>query len=288
MTEAQVPPADAPKAPKVPKVPAAPRPAATVTLVRDARQGFEVLMMQRNFQSVFVPGAYVFPGGAVDRADSSGEIAALCIGLDDAEASRKLGIAGGGLAYWVAAIRESFEEAGILLACNAQGEIVTLDDDVRAERFHAYRSRVEHGEHPLSDMLRHEGLRLPLQQMTYFSHWITPVGAPRRYDTRFFVAAAPQAQRSLHDNRETIDHLWVRPAQALDLYKQKKFEMRTPTVHTLRLFAEHDNAASLIKCLGALGDIPVVEPRISKDGRRVLPGDPEYEAAGTEAGRGMF
>ena len=270
------------------KVPKAPRPAATVTLVRDTPQGFEVLMMQRNFQSVFVPGAYVFPGGAVDRADSSSEIAALCTGMDDAQASRKLGIASGGLAYWVAAIRESFEEAGILLACNECGDIVTLDDAVRAERFHAYRSRVEHGEHPLSDMLKDEGLRLPLQQITYFSHWITPVGAPRRYDTRFFVAAAPAAQQSLHDNRETIDHLWVRPAHALDQHKQKKFDMRTPTVHTLRLFAEHDTVGSLIQRLRALGDIPVIEPRISRDGRRVLPGDPEYEAAGTEAGRGTF
>jgi hypothetical protein len=159
---------------------------------------------------------------------------------------------------------------------------------VRAERFHAYRSRVEHGEHPLSDMLKHEGLRLPLQQMTYFSHWITPVGAPRRYDTRFFVAAAPQAQQPLHDNRETIDHLWIRPADALDQHQQKKFDLRTPTLHTLRLFAAHNTVASLIAHLGALGDIPVMEPRINKEGRRVLPGDADYEAAGTEAGRGQF
>ena len=163
-----------------------PRPAATVTLVRESSHGFEVLMMQRNFQSVFVPGAYVFPGGAVDARDSSDDIAALCTGLTDAEASRKLGVASGGLAYWVAAIRESFEEAGILLACDDKGEIVTLDDSdsARAARFHAYRSRVEHGEHPFSDMLQDEGLRLPLQQIAYFSHWITPVGPPRRYDTR--------------------------------------------------------------------------------------------------------
>ncbi len=265
-----------------------PRPAATVTLVRDTPRGFEVLMMQRNFQSVFMPGMHVFPGGAVDRHDSSEDIAALCTGLTDADASRKLGIASGGLAYWIAAIRESFEEAGILLACNDQGEIVTLEDTVRAERFHSYRSRVEHGEHPLSEMLRDEGLQLPLQQMTYFSHWITPIGAPRRYDTRFFVAAAPASQKPLHDNRETINHVWVRPAEALSLHKQKKFDMRTPTVHTLRLFAEHDSVATLIQRLQALGDVPVIEPRIAKNGRRLLPGDAGYEEAGTEAGRGTF
>jgi 8-oxo-dGTP pyrophosphatase MutT (NUDIX family) len=261
------------------KPPLVPRPAATVTLVRDTLQGIEVLMMQRNFQSVFVPGAYVFPGGAVDKRDASAEVAALCKGLDDAEASRKLGIASGGLAYWVAAIRESFEEAGILLACNERGEMVTLDDAMRAGRFHAYRQRVEQGEHPLSEMLHDEGLHLPLQEMTYFSHWITPAGSPRRYDTRFFVAAAPAAQKPLHDNGETIDHLWVRPAEALSLHKQNKFDMRTPTVHTLRLFAEHDNVASLMQRMQALGNIPVVAPRINRDGRRLLPGDPEYDAA---------
>ena len=268
--------------------PLLPRPAATVTLVRDAPNGFEVLMMQRNFQSVFMPGMHVFPGGAVDSHDSSDEIAALCVGLDDAQASRKLGIGRGGLAYWVAAIRESFEEAGILLACNDSGDIVTLDDAVRAERFHAYRHRVEHGEHPLSEMLRDEGLQLPLHQITYFSHWITPAGAPRRYDTRFFVATAPAAQRPLHDNRETINHVWVRPGEALAQHKQKQFDMRTPTIHTLRLFAEHDNVSSLMQRLQALGDIPVIEPRIARSGRRVLPGDPEYEAAGTAEGRGVF
>jgi 8-oxo-dGTP pyrophosphatase MutT (NUDIX family) len=270
------------------KAPLVPRPAATVTLVRDAPGGFEVLMMQRNFQSVFVPGAYVFPGGALDEQDGSDDIAALCTGLTDEVASRKLGVQRGGLAYWVAAIRESFEEAGILLACDAHGEMVTLDDVVRAERFHAYRQRVEQGDHRLSEMLRHEGLTLPLQQMTYFSHWITPVGAPRRYDTRFFVAAAPAAQKPLHDNGETIDHVWIRPGEALSLYKQKKFDLRTPTLFTLRLFAEHDHVASLLAGLSALGDIPVIEPRIAKSGRRVLPGDPEYESAATDAGRGSY
>lgn len=266
-----------------------PRPAATVTLVREAPGGgFEVLMVQRNFQSVFMPGMNVFPGGGVDQHDASPEVAELCMGLDDAQASRRLGIEKGGLAYWVAAIRESFEEAGLLLACDERGELVMLDDAVRAERFHNYRSRVEKGEHPLSEMLRGEGLKLPLERLTYFSHWITPIGAPRRYDTRFFVAEAPPAQQPLHDNRETINHVWVKPGDALAKNKQKQFDMRTPTIHTLRLFAEHETVASLIKGMQALGNIPVMEPRVAKSGRRVLPGDPEYDAAGTEEGRGKW
>lgn len=265
-----------------------PRPAATVTLVRDAPGGLEVLMMQRNFKSVFMPGMHVFPGGAVDESDASDECAALCMGLDDAEASRILGIKNGGIAYWIAAIRESFEEAGILLACDSNGDTVTLDESSRANRFHEYRHRVEKGEHPFSAMLRDEGLRLPLAQMRYFSHWITPAGAPRRYDTRFFIAVAPQSQAPLHDNRETISHAWIRPAIALDGNRRGTFKMRTPTVHTLGLFASHDNTASLLGAMGERGSIPVIEPRIAKDGRRLLPGEPGYEEAGTQEGRGNW
>ena len=261
--------------------PLTPRPAATVTLVRNAQsgQGFEVLMMQRSFQVVFVPGGYVFPGGALDPQDSSDDIAALCSGLTDVEASRRLGVASGGLAYWVAAIRESFEEAGILFACNSRGEMVTLDDDASAQRFHAYRKRVEQGEHTLAAMLRDEGLHLPLQHMAYFSHWITPPGGKRRYDTRFFVAVAPPAQKPLHDNGETINHQWVRPARALDLHRQGEFTMLPPAVNSLRFLAEHDSIESLMASARALKDIPMIAPRIGKDGRRLLPGMPGYEEA---------
>ena len=265
-----------------------PRPAATVTLVRDAPGGFEVLMVQRNHQSVFMPGVQVFPGGGVDKRDFSDDYASLVLDMNDAEASRILGIASGGMAYWIAAVRESFEEAGMLFACESNGEIVTLDGGERASRIHAYRRRVEGDGLTLSAMLREEGLRLPLTQMTYFSHWITPVGAPRRYDTRFFVAVAPPSQKPVPDNRETISHVWVRPDQALSDHKKGSFSLRTPTIHTLKLFAEHRETGALIKAMGEIGNIPVIEPRIAKSGRRVLPGDPEYELAGTDAGRGEF
>ena len=265
-----------------------PRPAATVTLLRDAPGGFEVLMMQRNHQSAFMPGMHVFPGGAVDKSDSTEDYCSLCAGMDDATASRILGIGQGGLAYWIAAVRESFEEAGILFACDDTGALVTLDETDRAARFHDYRRRVEHGEHPFSTMLKEEGLCLPLEQMVYFSHWITPAGAPRRYDTRFFVAVAPESQQPLHDNRETINHVWIKPAAALDGSRKGTFEMRTPTVHTLGMFAQHDSISSLMKAMAERGNIPVIEPRIAKDGRRLMPGEPGYEAAGTTEGRGSW
>ena len=108
-----------------------PFPAATVTIVRDAPRGLEVLLLQRAHSLRFMPGAYVFPGGALDPADSSAEMHAMCAGPGDEAASRTLGVERGGLAYWIAAIREAFEEAGILLAYDATGGIVPLNGSRR-------------------------------------------------------------------------------------------------------------------------------------------------------------
>ena len=260
-------------------------PAATVTLVRDSKHGLEVLMMERNLRSVFVPGNYVFPGGAVDEQDAAPDASELCAGLDDAQASAALGIASGGLAYWVAAIRESFEEAGLLLAYGPGGGIVELICDEMIERFSVYRQAVDEGGRSLASIVREEGLRIAADQLVYFSHWITPVGAPRRYDTRFFVAEAPPAQASLHDNRETISHVWIHPGVALDQHRAGGFKMRTPTVRTLEQFASFEHVASLLKAMRAQRDVPAILPRLAKDGRRLLPGDAGYdEAAGIGAG----
>ena len=108
------------------------RDAATVLILRDGPDGLEVFMVRRNLNSDFVGGAYVFPGGAVDPEDRHADLEAICEGYTDAEASRRLGIDRGGLAYWVAAIRESFEEAGVLLAYRSDGSIVDLDDPKHA------------------------------------------------------------------------------------------------------------------------------------------------------------
>jgi len=264
------------------------QPAATVTLVRDADDGIEVLMLQRNFRSGFMPGVYVFPGGALDASDFSQEAMALCTGLDDAAASGILKLERGGLAYWVAAIRESFEEAGLLLAYDERGEIVSLKEPEPVERFGTYRRALNAGEQEFIAMLRAENLRLSVERLVFFSHWITPVGAPRRYDTRFFIAHAPDAQEVLHDNVETIGHRWVRPQAALSAHAAGGFKMRTPTHRTLELFAQYSTAGGLIEALRTRGEIPAVLPRIAKDGRRVLPGEPGYDEAESAEGRGKW
>ena len=265
-----------------------PVPAATVTLVRDSDAGPEVLMLQRNFQSGFMPGMYVFPGGALDAADDSPEARARCAGLDDPAASSVLKLERGGLAYWVAAIRESFEEAGILLACDAGGGMVALSEAAGIERFRVHRQALNAGEQEFIALLVRENLRLPADRLVYFSHWITPLGAPRRYDTRFFVARAPDAQDALHDNLETIDHVWVRPRSALDAHRRGKFNLRTPTLRTLELFAQFAAVDELIAAMRAQSEVPTILPRIAKNGQRMLPGDPGYEDAATAEGRGQW
>ncbi len=174
------------------------RPAATVMLVRDAPgagrsdERLEVLMVRRNLRSDFVGGAYVFPGGSVDPADAGPEAEAACVGRSDADASALLGIESGGLAYWVAVLRETFEEAGLLLAQRPGGPDLLAGDSEEEARFIAERAAVNAGTRRFLDLCRDEGLELLVGDVHYFAHWITPQGAPRRFDTRFFVAPAPR------------------------------------------------------------------------------------------------
>ncbi len=269
--------------------PAPAMPAATVTIVRDARDGIEVLMMRRNLKSGFVPGMYVFPGGGLDDADLLFKNNGLCDCLDDASASGMLGVAADGLAYWAAAIREAFEESGLLLARNGAGSLVTLTDAEVAARFDAQRRQLNAGELDFAALIAAEGLQLAADQLVYFAHWITPVTAPRRYDTRFFMAEAPPEQEPFHDDHETIAATWISPAGALTLHQRGEFEMRTPTVRTLETFANCNDVASLRRSLDSIqGNVRPLMPRIGKDGRRYLPGEPGYEEAGTKEGAGQW
>jgi 8-oxo-dGTP pyrophosphatase MutT (NUDIX family) len=243
-------------------------------------------MLQRNFQSGFMPGMFLFPGGALDPGDRAAGVLARCAGVEDDRASAALGIPEGGLAYWAAAIRESFEEAGVLLAYGEDGELVNPGAPERITRFEEYRRRLNAGEDILAEMLQQEGLKLAVDRLTYFSHWITPVTAPRRYDTRFFVAVAPHGQEALPDNVEAIHHVWVNPSSAVQRHREGKFKMRTPTIRTLEKFADYDKADTLIAALRAQTAIPALLPRIGPKGQRLMPGDPGYNdiAAADEQG----
>lgn len=259
----------------MPPVPALP--AATVTLVRDTRDGLEVLMLQRNFSSGFMPGMFLFPGGAVDPGDQVSAVLSRCAGIDDARASGALGLQSGGLGYFAAAIRESFEEAAVLLAYGDDGELVDPAGSDRAAHYTEYRRRLNEGEDMLAEMLERERLQLAVDRLTYFAHWITPVTAPRRYDTRFFVAVTPEGQEARPDNVEAIHHVWVHPQEAIERYRSGEYKMRTPTISTLERFAPFTTSDALFANLRSRPVPPAQLPRITRDGRRLLPGDPGYD-----------
>ena len=255
------------------------RDAATVMLVRDGEEGMEVLMLRRNLNSDFVGGAYVFPGGAVDEHDRHEDLDPYCLGRTDAEASTRLEIDKGGLAYWVAAVRECFEESGLLLAYDSEGAIVRLDDPAVEERFIGHRAAIDKKQRRLIEVCAEENLKLAVDSIHYFSHWITPEGPPRRYDTRFFVARAPDAQVALHDDREAIANIWIRPQDALDRGERRELEIIFPTMKNLSAIARFDSADELVAAAAASPAVPTVQPRIVQEGERMrilLPGDPGY------------
>lgn len=265
------------------------RDAATVMLVRDGADGLEVLMVQRSLRSDFVGGAHVFPGGAVEPADGDAGLAELCLaggmggGDGDAACSARLDLERGGLAFFVAAVRECFEEAGVLLARPRDGEraLSSLAPEVTA-RFRAHRAAVDAGR-PLVEVLVEEGLVVDLDRLHYVSHWITPEGAPRRYDTRFFVAEAPPEQMPLHDERETVATIWIAPAEALAYHQRGEIDLILPTVRNLQDLARHVSVSELLAAARAIEHVPAIQPRLAAgpDGLRILlPGDAGYDEPG--------
>jgi len=243
----------------------------------------EVLMVRRNLRSDFVGGAYVFPGGAVDLLDGGVEAEALSAGRSDAEASALLGVGSGGLAYWVAVVRETFEEAGLLLARREGGPDLLAGDPEEEARFAAARAAVNAGTRRFLDLCRDERLQLGVGDIHYFAHWITPRGAPRRYDTRFFVAAAPPGQIAAHDAGETIAEVWISPHHALARHRAGEIEIIFPTIRNLQSIGRFATSAELLEAAArASSAVPTIEPRVVPDGngmRIVLPGDPSYERA---------
>ena len=208
------------------------RPAATLALLRAGANGPEVLMVQRHAQAQFLGGAYVFPGGALDPADRHPAMLARVTGLRAHEADARLGLASGALAYWVAALRESFEESGILLAVDERGAPV---DAERLAALSSQRAALSAGAIPFADLLAAHGLLLPAGALAYFDHWITPPKRPRRFDTRFFVAIAPAGQSGRHDERETVQSAWLTPAEAIARAARREIEIAYAT----RCILEH-------------------------------------------------
>lgn len=237
--------------------PAPVRPAATVMLLRDGTDGLEVFMLRRTSSAAFAAGMYVFPGGRVDDADVA---------------------VAGDRAFEFAAVRECFEEAGVLLAVDADGVHVTDGHPV-----FQHRHDVHSGAADLQALADDHGIRLVLDDLVWMSHWITPKGeTSRRFDTRFFAVASPVGQSSHHDDTETVASMWVRPVDAVAQFERGELQLMPPTITNLRFLAGHTTVDAAMAAARAVGTPPCILPKLRMENGGIvgisMPGDPDYDS----------
>lgn len=254
-----------------------PRPAATVILLRETRsnsqpKSFEVFLLKRHQKSVFMGGTYVYPGGTVDKDDLGGEIVSCCRPTDSQSSL---------FGYQIAAIRELFEEAGVMLARDSEGNLFRPSNDSAQARFSQYREQLYKGEVTLPELSRKEQLQFDPAQLYFYAHWITPEANPLRFDTRFFVACHPSGQEASPDFKETTDGIWISPREALDRNIEGSVPLSPPTLKTLEDVARFDTLERFLDSLAGAEEKPTVLPvavKVREENVLVYPWDPEYEA----------
>ena len=244
------------------------RPSATVVLVRAAAHDPELFMVRRHEKSSF-GDAYAFPGGVVDSGDA--EVHQYCTGLSILEADAHLGVRGSGLDLYTAAIRELFEESGVLLA----------DTDGLGEELHQVRDALNSGATSWSDFVSRNALAMRCDKLHYIAHWITPQALKKRYSTRFFLAEIPPEQEASHCGGELTDSRWATAHDMLEAGRAGEVRLHFPTIKTLESIARHKTLDDLVEwarqCVewGVTTMLPAV---IVRDGEEdlVLPGDRDY------------
>ncbi len=242
-------------------VPPAIRPAATILLLRDDPQ-FEVLMVKRHHQIDFASGALVFPGGKTHAGDHDPMWAEWSSGWDDvAPEERPLRIA---------AIREAYEEAGVIMARALSGDPFTGDD-----RAAALREAIANDQHPFIELIRELDVRLDLGALTAFARWITPNLMPKRFDTWFYVATATGEQLAACDGRETVDAEWIAPGEALRLAAEGQRKVIFPTRMNLQLLAESSGATDAAERAAARTLVTVEPWVVQRPGGNVLTIQPD-------------
>ncbi len=256
---------------------AAVRQAATVVVLRRGDAGMQVLLMRRAPRPGDIhSGASVFPGGLIDAADAEGS--ALCSGLDGTQASARLGLQTGGLAYWFAAMRECFEEAGLLYATAQDRSHL---DAARLGQIATQRAALNRRELTMAEICERFGIHLAADRIEYLDHWLTPPGVPKRYDTRFFVAEAPLLQVATQDDHETDAQLWLTPAEGLE--RRRELKLAPPTWKILELLQRLGDVDAVLAHARALQTVPCTMPRLatgSKGLRPVMPDEPPYAELG--------
>jgi len=251
------------------------RHAATVMIVAE-RPSLQVLMVQRTSRAVFGPSVWVFPGGRVDPDDAA-NLTHVVSGLSDSEASEMLDVAANGIAWWIAGLRETVEEAGLVLGAG----------DAPLDVIERTRDAVHANAGLFVDALAANNLQLDLSHVHEVARFITPVGPPRRFDTRFFVAPAPPHQTARHDEEEVVEHRWIEPAEAIEQFRGGEFALMSVTHRMLACLARYNTVEELLSVAAARQ--PEQRVRVNDpDGAYevVLPGEPGYETAEVEIEHG--
>lgn len=219
------------------KQPAPALPSATVVVLRDSDRGPEILMVKRRAGDAF-GNRYTFPGGVVDDDESRSHD--FCEGISADAANATLNVDDGGLDYYSAAIRELFEETGVLLARDDNGQWLTDE-----KRIQSLRDELNSGETSWSELLQHRELRVACDTLHYFSFWVTPLVMPKRWSARFFLVEAPPCHDAHHDGVELTDSCWLTAAEALASRKDGGMKIPYPTRKTLQQLRDFDSVISL-------------------------------------------
>ena len=236
--------------------PVSAKPSATIVLLREGSGGPEVLLVKRRAGDAF-GNNYTFPGGVVDEDESASH--EYSQGKSADEANTELSVADGGLDYYSAAIRELFEETGILMARDADG-----DWSHGGPNFGALRKEVDQGRLLWSNFLRDQGLRMASDALHYVAHWETPLSLPKRWSTRFFLAESPPGQDATHDGSELTDCRWIIAADALSLARDGGMELPIPTFSTLKYLTEFDSVGEVFGW---------AKDRMAQGIEKILPGE---------------
>ena len=199
-------------------------------------QGLEVFLLKRSPKSRFMAGTYVFPGGVVEKEDEDPRIPSFCTRVDTGKE---------GLSSRIAAIRELFEEAGVLLARGPTGAAADLEGDAAKDRFLRYRKMLQSRGMTLKDLVEKEGLRLSPDELHYFAHWTTPAARPLRFDTHFFLCLCPDGQEAAADEMETTAGVWIPPEKALSANMDGGLFLSPPTLKILEDLAPFLTVAQL-------------------------------------------
>ena len=263
-----------------------PKKASSVILLRDTAKGVETFLIQRHVASSFMGGLYAFPGGNLEKDDSSDEVLALVEGISEDKAwviSGKIASPQIALAHWVTGIREVFEEVGVLFTSDGRGKLISFEDEKRRKTFEQHRALLIKGEMIFAQILLKENLKLAADSLIHYSHWITPEAREKRYDTHFFMALVPEGQIPSVDQKEITAGIWLPPQQALKANISGDIPLTPPALCMLEELTPFSSAKDIIGFARErnISD-PILPILTTINGYEVLllPGDKLYAACG--------